>query len=144
MNLTHKLPLVARVLLGLPLVVFGLNGFLQFLPQPPLEGDAATYMTGLAATGYFFPLLKATEIAAGIALLSGRFVPLALVVLAPIVLHIFAFHAFLAGGIGLPVVMIALGLYLAFSYRESFRGVLEAKAQPAQAAPARSREMAAA
>src|SRR5690606_5513367 len=105
MNIQQKLPTVARVLLGLPFVVFGLNGFLQFLPQPALEGDAATYMGGLAAAGYFFPLLKATEIVAGIALLSGRFVPLALTVLAPIVLQIFAFHAFLAGGIALPLAL---------------------------------------
>jgi uncharacterized membrane protein YphA (DoxX/SURF4 family) len=142
MNVQSKLPVVARVLLGLPFVVFGLNGFLQFLPQPPMEGDAATFMGGLAAAGYFFPLLKATEIAAGLALLSGRFVPLALVVLAPIVLQIFAFHAFLAGGVAMSVVFLALGSYLAWAYRDSFRGVLEAKARPAEANPSRAREVA--
>lgn len=130
MTIHRKAPVVARILLGLPLVVFGLNGFLQFLPSPALEGDAATFMGGLAAAGYFFPLLKTTEIVAGLALLSGRFVPLALTVLAPVILHIFAFHALLAGGVGLPLVMLALGLYLAWAYRGSFAGVLEAKATP--------------
>jgi len=131
MTIRSKAPVVARVLLGLPLVVFGLNGFLQFLPMPAMEGDAATFMGGLAAVGYFFPLLKSTEILAGLALLSGRFVPLALTVLAPIVLNIVAFHALaVGGGVGLPLVMLALGLYLAWAYRDSFRDVLEPKAQP--------------
>jgi uncharacterized membrane protein YphA (DoxX/SURF4 family) len=127
----RKVTIAARVLLGLPLVVFGLNGFLQFLPMPPMEGDAATFMGGLAASGYFFPLLKATEIVAGLALLSGRFVPLALTVLAPIVLHILAFHALVVGsGVGMPLVLAALGLYLAWAYRDSFRGVLAMNATP--------------
>jgi putative oxidoreductase len=139
MPVQNKLPVVARVLLGLPFVVFGLNGFLQFLPQPPVEGDAAAYLGGLAAAGYFFPLLKATEILAGLALLSGRFVPLALVVLAPVTLHIFAYHAFLAGGVAMPLGLVALGLYLAWAYRDSFRGVIDPKAQPAHAKPARVR-----
>lgn len=130
MNIRSKAPVIARVLLGLAFVVFGLNGFLQFLPMPPFEGEAATFMGGLAAAGYFFPLLKATEIVAGLALLSGRFVPLALTVLAPIVLNILAFHAFLAGGVALSLVLTALGLYLAWAYRDSFRGVLAAKARP--------------
>lgn len=131
MSIRRHAPTAARILLGLPLVVFGLNGFLQFLPMPPMEGNAATFMGGLAAAGYFFPLLKATEIVTGLLLLAGRFVPLALTILAPIVLNIVAFHGFVAGGgLGLPLVMAALGIYLAWSYRASFRGVLNAKAQP--------------
>lgn len=134
MNIKSKAPVAARVLLGLPLVVFGLNGFFQFLPMPPMEGDAATFMGGLAAGGYFFPLLKATEIAAGLALLSGRFVPLALTVLAPIILNIVAFHALVVGGgVALPLVMLALGLYLAWAYRSSFASVLEPRSQPTDA-----------
>ncbi len=134
MTIKTKIPTVARVLLGLPLVVFGLNGFLQFLPMPAMDGDAATFMGGLGAAGYFFPLLKATEIAAGLALLSGRFVPLALTVLAPIVLHIVAFHALVVGGgVALPLLMLALGSYLAWAYRSSFAGVLDPRARPTDA-----------
>jgi uncharacterized membrane protein YphA (DoxX/SURF4 family) len=126
------LPAIARVLLGLPFVVFGLNGFLQFLPMPPPEGVAATVMGGFAAAGYFFPLLKATEVLAGLALLSGRLVPLALTVLAPIVLNIVLYHAVVVGsGLALPLVLAALGLYLAYAYRDSFRGVLDVNAKPA-------------
>ena len=69
-------PEIARVVLGLVFFVFGLNGFLHFLPQPPHEGVSATFLGGLAASGYFFPLLKGTEVITGALLLAKRFVPL--------------------------------------------------------------------
>ncbi|MEM9691538.1 MAG: DoxX family protein [Myxococcota bacterium] len=131
MNIQSKLPIAARVLLGLVFFVFGLNGFLNFIPVPPHTGAAATFMGGLAASGYFFPLLKSLEVLAGLALLSGRFVPLALLVLAPIVVNIFAFHV-IAGGLAMPIVLVALGLYLAWSYRDAFRGVLNPHAKPVE------------
>jgi uncharacterized membrane protein YphA (DoxX/SURF4 family) len=118
----------ARLLLGAIFTVFGLNGFLHFLPMPAPTGPAAVFMGGLAATGYFFPLLKGTEVIAGVLLLSNRFVPLALTVLAPIVLNIVAFHAFLApSGLALPVVIVALGVYLAYTERAVFAPVLRAR-----------------
>jgi len=121
-------PEVARVLLGLVFFVFGLNGFLHFIPQPPHEGVAATFLGGLAASGYFFPLLKGTEVLAGAALLANRFVPLALVVLAPIIVNIFAFHAALdASGVGLAVVLVALEIGLAYAHRKVFAPLLVAK-----------------
>ena len=129
-NITSKAPLAARVLLGLPMVVFGLNGFLQFIPMDPMSGAAGAFMGGLAAAPYFFPLLKTTEIVAGLLLLSGRFVPLALLLLAPILVNILAFHAFLAGGAGMSIGLVALAGYLAYAYRDAYRGVLSAKAQP--------------
>ncbi len=114
-------PEVARVLLGLVFFVFGLNGFLHFLPQPPHEGVAATFIGGLAASGYFFPLLKGTEVAAGALLLANRFVPLALVVLAPVVVNIFAFHAALdPTGLGLAMVLVALEIGLAWAHRKAY------------------------
>ena len=121
-----KLTLGARVVLGLIFVVFGLNGFLQFIPLPPHEGAAATYIGGLAATGYFFPVLKITEIVGGLMLLSGRFVPLALLFLAPIVVQIFLMHVFLApDGMPMAVALVVLEGYLGFvGYRQSFTEVL--------------------
>ncbi len=117
----------ARLILGLIFTIFGLNGFLSFLPAPPPEGVALQFFSGLAATGYFFPLLKGTEVLVGLALLSGRYVPLALTVLAPITLNIFAFHAFVDGQVALPLGILALQVYLAWHYRAAYRGVLEAK-----------------
>jgi hypothetical protein len=102
-------------------LVFGLNGFLQFLPAPPHSGTAAMYLGGLAASGYFFPLLKGVEVLVGLTLLSGRFVALSLLVLAPIVLNIVLFHAFLAPqGTLIGLVALALGLYLAYRERAAY------------------------
>jgi hypothetical protein len=111
--------------------VFGLNGFFHFIPQAPPTGSALTFIGGLAATGYFLPLLKGTEVLAGVLLLSNRYVPLALTVLAPIIVNILAFHFFLApAGAPLALMVLALELYLAWKYRAAFRGVLESRTKP--------------
>jgi hypothetical protein len=123
-----KAKTAARLLLGAIFTVFGLNGFLHFLPMPAPSGLAAVFMGGLGATGYFFPLLKGTEVVAGLLLLSNRYVPLALTVLAPVVLNIVLFHAFLApAGIVLPLVIVALGVYLAYTERAVFAPLLQAR-----------------
>ncbi len=123
-----KVALIARIILGLIFFIFGVNGFLQFIPMPEMPGEAGAFMGALAATGYFFPVLKIFEIASGLMLLSGRFVPLALIFLAPISLQIFLFHAALApGGLGLPIVILILNWYLGlFVYRSSYSGLLQA------------------
>lgn len=126
----RKLPVVARVLLGLVFFVFGLNGFFNFIPAPPMTGPAADFMGGLAASKYMFPLLKGTEVIAGLLLLSGRFVPLALTLLAPILVNIAAFHLFVAGDAAMSIVLLVLEGTLAWSYRDAFRGVLQADAKP--------------
>jgi len=131
----QKLPTAARLLLGLVFTVFGLNGFLHFLPAPPLSGAAGDFAGALFATGYMFPLIKGTEVVAGLALLGNRFVPLALAVLAPIVVNIVAFHGILApAGLVLPVVLAALELYLAYAYRNAFAPMLAATVDPAPTA----------
>jgi hypothetical protein len=138
-SMVSKAPVAARLLLGLGFLVFGLNGFFHFLPQPAPPARALGFLGGLASSGYFFPLLKSTEIAAGILLLSNRFVPLALTVLAPVLVNIVAFHLFLAPAqIVVPLFLMALELYLAWAYRASFRGVLATRARPAPADAARA------
>jgi uncharacterized membrane protein YphA (DoxX/SURF4 family) len=136
MKLSSRLPTVARVLLGLVFFVFGLNGFLHFLPQPPPPTGALAFMGGLASTGYFFPLLKATEVIGGALLLAG-FVPIALTLLAPIIVNIVAFHAFLAPG-NWPVVGIVLvsEIYLAIVNRAAFSPLFKRsrRAAPAEVA----------
>jgi uncharacterized membrane protein YphA (DoxX/SURF4 family) len=98
---------------------------------PPLEGRMADFFKGLAATGYFFYLLKGTEISCGLLLLAGRFVPLALVVLAPIILNIFLVHAFMAPeGLPLAIVLGAIEIYLAFfsaEYSPTIKQLFRAK-----------------
>jgi uncharacterized membrane protein YphA (DoxX/SURF4 family) len=128
-RISRYLPTVGRVLLGLIFFVFGLNGFLNFLPQPSSVPEGALAFGGaLFKTGYMFPLLKGTEVIVGALLLSNRFVPLALALVAPIVVNIFAFHAFLApAGLGLAAVIVALEVSLAWAYRDVFRPMLAAR-----------------
>jgi len=107
--------LVARLLLGFVFVASGVAFFLS--PPPPLDGPIAEFFKGMAATRYFFYLLKGTEIVAGLFLLTGLFVPLALVVLAPIILNIFLIHLFIAPAPASIVTAVVLGLleiFLAF------------------------------
>jgi hypothetical protein len=118
------LPVFARILLGLPLTVFGLNGFLNFLPQPEvtLPERAATFVGALVESGYMMPLIAGTHLFVGVLLLINRAVPLALVVFAPFMVHSVAFHLFLErSGLPMALVFLAVELYLAWVYRASFR-----------------------
>ena len=125
-TITRKFPTIARIGLGLVFATFGLNKLVPFLPQPPISGPPAQFFGALFATGYMIPLIAVTEIVAGIMLLTGRFVPLALALLAPVVVNILAFHLFLApAGVGVPVMVLALEVYLAWIYRDVFAPMLQ-------------------
>lgn len=129
------LPAVIRILIGAIFFVFGLNTFLHFIPMSATPSPRVLpFVNGLMSTGYFFPFLKLTEITCGLLLLVNRFVPLALVILAPIVLNIAAVH-FVLDPSGAPLAaFLLIGLaYLGWEYRPYFRGVLTAKAEPARA-----------
>lgn len=123
----------ARIPLGLVFFVFGLNGFLGFLPSPEVPGEAGAFLGALAATGYMFPVIKGIEVAAGVMLLSNRFVPLALLLLAPIVVNIALFHFVLApSNLGVVFFVIVAGLAAAYDRRAAFRSVLEARPRAAR------------
>ncbi|HVK62403.1 MAG TPA: DoxX family membrane protein, partial [Bdellovibrionales bacterium] len=104
------------VFLGLIFFVFGLIGLLGLIQPPPdLPERLKTFNAGMMATGYLFHLIKATETLCGLMLLTGKFVPLALVVLAPISINIFLVHAFMApSGLPLAIIIGLLITYLAF------------------------------
>jgi len=109
----NKVSLIVRVLMGF---VFVGSGIAFFLTTPPaMEGPMGEFFQGMMATQYFFYLLKVTEIVCGLMLISGMFVPLALVILAPVVLNIFLVHAFMAPE-GLPVALVlgVFQVYLSF------------------------------
>lgn len=131
-TISSKLPLVARLLLGLIFTVFGLNGFLQFLPMPPPPPAAGALFGAFMATGYMMPMIKGFEVVAGLMLLSNRFVPLALLFLAPIVVNIFMFHAMLepASTLPMPIIIVVMMAYLGWSYRGVFGPVVAAKVDP--------------
>lgn len=124
----RKITLTARTILGLMFFVFGLNGFLNFIPAPPpTDPGVIQFMTGLMATKYFFPFLKGTEVVTGALLLLGRFVPLALIILSPVVLNIVLFHRLFAGGPPMDLFILLLLLTTAWGYRKSFQPILTAK-----------------
>ena len=128
-TLMSKLPAVARVVLGLVFTLFGANGFLQLMPMPPMPAVAGAFMGALASTGYMLPLLGMVQVGAGVMLLLGRRVPLALALLAPVLVNIIAFHVFLApAGLVIPLVLLALEIYLAWIYRAAFAPMLQGRA----------------
>ena len=112
-------------------LVFGLNGFLNFIPAPKdLPPDVITVSTGLMKGGYM-AVVSATELVVALLLLTNRFVPLALVLLAPIVVGIITFHIAIAPAtIGPGLVVLVMELYLAWAYRDAFRTILRAKVSP--------------
>src|SRR5580692_7956159 len=127
--------LIARIFLGLLFLVFGLNGFLHFIPQPPPTGRAMAFMGGLASTGYMFPLIKGVEVIVGVLLLVNRFVALALALIAPNVVNIVLFHVLLEpSGIPMALAILVVELYLAWSYRDAYRSMLAARVAPATSA----------
>ena len=129
--ISRNAPAVSRILLGLVFFVFGLNGFLQFIPQPPMPEHAGAFLGALAGTGYMFPLIKSVEVVGGALLLSNRFVPLALALIAPNVVNIVLFHAVLApGGLPVAIVVLVLELFAAWSYRDAYASMLRARTTP--------------
>jgi hypothetical protein len=130
---TRHLPAVARFLMGLPLVIFGLNAFLNFIPQPttPLPEGAAEFAGALMKSGYMMKLIGVTQLFVGAFLITNRFVPLALALFAPFIVNAMAFHFFLEStGLPMAAVFMALELYLAWKYRQAFRSMLASKASP--------------
>jgi uncharacterized membrane protein YphA (DoxX/SURF4 family) len=125
---------VARLLLGLVFLGSGLAGLLMAPPpvtSPPMSEGLVALFNGLVKSGYLLQLIKVTETAVGALLLANRFVPLALAVLAPVVVNIVAVHLVLEpSGIPVAAVVLALHLYLAWSYREFYRPMLVARARP--------------
>jgi putative oxidoreductase len=118
--------IIARVLLGLVFAVFGLNAFLNFIPMPPPpKGDAGAFFGALFNSHYLYAI-KCFEIAGGILLLIGKKVPLGLTLLGPVIVNILFYDIFLDhSGLPMGVVIGALALFLLYSYRNAFSGLIK-------------------
>jgi putative oxidoreductase len=119
--------IVARYLLGLMFTVFGLNGFLHFIHQPPPTNPLALQFLGATIASHFAAFFFAVQVLGGLLLLSGFFVPLALTMLAAELYNILAFHLTLSPGIAPALVACVLWVLVFLQYRESFNGILSAK-----------------
>jgi uncharacterized membrane protein YphA (DoxX/SURF4 family) len=127
------IPAIVRVLMGLAFVLFGLNGIKLFLPQPKdaMPEKAMAFAGALMNTGYMMPLVMWTMLLVGVLLLLNRFVPLALALIAPILVGIITFHIFLAPSSIVPgAVLLIMELYLAWAYRNAFRPMLAMRTTP--------------
>jgi putative oxidoreductase len=117
---------IVRILLGLIFVFFGSNAFLHFLPMPPLpQGVAGEYLHAFFVSGYV-NVIGGFQVIGGLLLLIGRFVPFGLTILGAVIVNIWAFHLLMAPE-GLPpaVVVTILELFLLWSYRDRFAGILQ-------------------
>ena len=114
---------IARYLLGFIFLVFGLNGFLHFIPMPPPSGLAGQFM-GALFVSHFLVVVFLLQLIPAILLLINRYVPLALVLLGPVIVNIVLFHAFMApSGLPLAVVVTVLWLLTAAGVHVAFHGI---------------------
>jgi putative oxidoreductase len=115
--------IIARVLLGITFVVFGSNAFLHFIPMPPMQGQAGAFIGALMSSGYIY-VVAGLQVVGGLLLLVGRFIPLGLTLLGPVIVNIMLYHIFLdPSGLTLACVISILALFLLWAHRDRFAGI---------------------
>jgi hypothetical protein len=120
---------IARVLLGLLFTVFGANGFLHFLPMQPMPGLAGQF-TGALFVSHYLVVVFLVQLVGGLLLLSNRFVPLALILLGPVIVNILCFHAFMAPqGIGMGLFAAVLWFVVFARVRSAFAGIFQQRVE---------------
>jgi len=121
--------LIARLLLGLIFLVLGLNGFLNFLSMGPMPTGLAGQFIGALVLSHYFWVVAALQIAGGALLLMNRFVPLALVLLGPVLVNILLYHVFLnLAGIPLAIMVTVLWFIVFYGHRQNFSSIFAPKA----------------
>lgn len=121
--------LIARLLLGLVFFVFGLNGFLNFLSMGPMPTGLAGQFIGALFVSHYLWVVAGLQVVGGLLLLVNRFVPLALVLLGPVIVNILCYHIFLNfAGIGLALVVTALWFVVFYGHRQYFSGIFVQRA----------------
>jgi len=122
----NSITMIARYLLGLAMLIFGANKFLNFMPAPELPEAAGAFMGALAGSGYIFPTLGVVYILAGLLLVLNKAVPFALVMLVPVSFNIVAFHlAYAPEGILFAAVVAILNLFLIYTNWDRLKSLLE-------------------
>ena len=120
--------IVVRTLMGLLFLFASVSYFFNLVPKPDLSGTVKTFNEGLESVGYFMPLLKTVELLCGLAFVVGRFVPLATILIGPIIVNIFCFHAFVdRTGLPVAIFLVLANGFVAYYHRKSYSEVLKAK-----------------
>jgi putative oxidoreductase len=123
------LTLIARLLLGLMFLVFGLNAFLNFLNMGPMPSGLAGQFMGALYMSHYIWVVAALQVIGGLLLLIGRYVPLALVLLGPVIVNILLYHLFLStAGVPLAIVATILWFIVFYAYRQYFSGIFVQRA----------------
>jgi len=118
---------IARYLAGVIFLFFGLNGFLHFIPFPPPSGVAGQFMGALFVSHYLM-VIFAFQVIAGVLLLVNRYVPLAVAVLAPVIVNILCFHALMApSGLPLAAFIAVLWTLVFVDVRPAFSGLFQSR-----------------
>src|SRR5437867_9627771 len=118
--------IIVRVLLGLMFVVFGSNIFFMFLPMPPQNPSLATDFNKALMQSHYIYVVGLLQVIGGLLLLIGRYVPLGLTLLGPVIANILLFHIFLdRSGLPLAIIVAVLVLFLLWRYRTNFAGLLK-------------------
>lgn len=122
---------IARYVAGLIFLVMGLNGFLHFIPFPPPPGIAGQFIGALYVSHYLW-VIFAFQLIAGVLLLINRYVPLAVALLAPVIVNILTFHILMAPT-GLPLALFVTVLWVVtfIDVRPAFSGLFQSRLQPA-------------
>jgi uncharacterized membrane protein YphA (DoxX/SURF4 family) len=121
---------VVRILVGLLFLFSSVTFLLKLFPTPEMTGPIKTFNEGIAASGYLMYLIKITELLCGLALVIGRYVPLATVVIFPVTLNILLVHLFIAPeGLGVAIPLMLCNLFLAYAYRDRYRPMLAANSK---------------
>jgi len=121
---------IARYLAGAIFLIFGLNGFLHFIPLPPPTGVAGQFM-GALFVSHYLTLIFGLQVIAAVLLLANRYVPLALAVLAPVIVNILCFHALMApSGLPLALFVAILWALIFVDVRSAFAGLFQSRLQP--------------
>lgn len=120
--MNSKFTMLVRIALGLLLVIFGADKLVDFIPMAQPTGAAGEFMNSLNATGYVFPVLGVLEVLIGLMLLLKKWVPFAIILLAPISINILLFHLFLAiPGVAVAVVVVAFNAILIYKHWRLYR-----------------------
>jgi putative oxidoreductase len=117
--------IIVRVLLGLLFAVLGSNAFLHFIPMPPMQGQAGAFIGALINSGYIYAI-AGVQVVGGLLLLIGRFIPLGLTLLGPVIVNIMLYHIFLdPSGLSMAIFISVLALFLLWAYRDRFAAIFQ-------------------
>ena len=117
--------IIVRVLMGILFLFASITVLFNLFPQPELTGNNKIFMDGVNASKYLLPLIKITELLCGIAFITGYYVPLATLVIAPIIVNIFFTHVFIdTAGLPVAVALVFANIFLAYANWDKFRPVL--------------------